>query len=193
MRSNPQKRLVSLKRVIPGLQYDLVYGTTRNFTKTVLYTHAQPYLLAGPAAALQEVERELNKRGLGVKIFDAFRPFSVTCHIWQLVPDTRYAANPAKGSNHNRGLAVDLTIIDLATGKELDMGTGFDNFTDTAHHDFAFLPANVLNNRKMLKQAMWKHGFSSIPTEWWHYSRRTKDGYEVIDVDFDDLKDLIKE
>lgn len=193
MKCNPRKKLVLLTNIIPLLHYDLVYGTLRNFTKTVLYTHAQPYMMAEPAAALQRVECELNKKGLALKIYDAYRPFSATCKIWRQVQDKRYAANPAKGSNHNRGLAVDLTIVDLATGTEIDMGTGFDNFTDSARHDFAGLTAKVIENRKMLRQIMWKHGFSCVLTEWWHYNWRTKEQFDVLDIDFDDLRKIIKD
>jgi D-alanyl-D-alanine dipeptidase len=192
MKCNPRKKLMLLTSAIPHLHYDLVYGTPNNFTKTILYTHAQPYMTAEPAAALLRVERELNKKGMALKIFDAYRPFNATCKIWHLVQDKRYAANPAKGSNHNRGLAVDLTVIDLANGKELDMGTGFDNFTDSAHHDFAGLPQKTIENRKMLRQIMSKHGFGCVLTEWWHYSWRTKEPFDALDIDFDDLRKIIK-
>jgi len=142
---------------------------------------------------LQQVQAELSRKGLALKIFDAFRPFSVTCRMWTLVKDKRYVANPMQGSYHNRGLAVDLTIIDLKTGKELDMGTAYDNFTDSAHHSFTHLPPQVLANREMLKNLMHAHGFRIFPTEWWHYHwRNNDDRYEVIDLGFDDLKEALK-
>ncbi|MES2703541.1 MAG: M15 family metallopeptidase [Bacteroidota bacterium] len=191
IKRDPRKQLVPLQKVILGLKLDLVYGTTRNFTGTVLYREPVAYMLSEPAYALKKVDSELRRRGLALKIYDAFRPFSVTCRIWQLVPDRRYAANPAKGSNHNRGLAADLTIVNLRTGTELDMGTGFDNFSDTAHHAYLQLPQQVLDNRKLLKRLMWKYGFNPVPTEWWHYQWRTKEAYPVIDLDFDVLKGLI--
>ncbi len=188
VKSDPAKRLVDLKKMIPGLVMDLRYATTNNFTKTVLYHHPVAYLRQAPASALKQVQDDLNKKGLSLKLYDAFRPLSVTCKIWRLVPDRRYAANPRKGSNHNRGLAVDLTIIDVKTGRELDMGTPFDSFTDTAHHSFTQLPAQVLANRRLLKSVMRKYGFDIVPDEWWHYQWRNNDDYEVIDLDFDDLK-----
>lgn len=184
--------MVSLTALIPSLVTDLVYGTPRNFTHTVLYTHPLPYMRRDAATALVAVQQELAKQGLGLKVYDAFRPFSVSCKMWRLVPDKRYVANPAKGSKHNRGLAVDITIIDLNTGKELNMGTAFDNFTDTAHHDFVLLPEKVLVHRKLLKRVMWKHGFTPVPTEWWHYNWRTNEEFEVIDLDFDQVKDALK-
>ena len=101
--------------------------------------------------------------------------------------DERYVANPANGSGHNRGIAVDLTIIDLKTGKELNMGTGFDNFTDSAHHSFTNLPKEILQNRNLLKTTMEKYGFKLFETEWWHYFLADGDKYEVLDIDFKKL------
>ena len=110
--------------------------------------------------------------------------------MWELVKDERYTANPAKGSGHNRGIAADLTIIDLKTGKELDMGTGFDNFTDSAHHVFKNLPEQVLNNRHLLKSTMEKYGFKAFDTEWWHYFWVDGKEYEVMNLTFKQLKKL---
>ncbi len=188
VKADARKRLVSLPSYIPGIVLDMRYATTNNFTHKVLYTHPAALMRSEPAQALQKVQQELKKKGYGLKIYDAFRPFSVTCTLWQLVPDRHYAADPRKGSHHNRAIAVDLTIIDVKTGRELDMGTTYDNFTDTAHHDFTALPENVLANRRLLKYVMWKYGFNYVPTEWWHYHWRDKETYEVIDLDFDQLK-----
>jgi D-alanyl-D-alanine dipeptidase len=104
--------------------------------------------------------------------------------MWELVHDERYVANPANGSGHNRGISVDLTIVDLVSGRELDMGTGFDNFTDSAHHSFASLPASVLRNRRLLKATMEKYGFKALETEWWHYSWPNDHRYDVLDIGF---------
>lgn len=183
IRVNPATKFVRLQQLIPGLVLDIRYATTNNFTKTILYYNPVVCMRSAPAEALKKVQEELNKKGLGLKVYDAYRPFSVTCTMWRLSPDRRYTANPRRGSFHNRGTAVDLTLINLKTGKELDMGTGYDSFTDTAHHDFAFLPADVMANRRVLKNVMWKYGFNFVPTEWWHYHWRDKN-YDVVDVDF---------
>ena len=188
IKNDPAKKLVALKDAAPGVLIDLRYATTNNFIKTVLYHHPVAYLREAPARALGLAEDELRRQGLTLKIYDAFRPFSVTCRIWRAVPDRRYAANPMKGSNHNRGLAVDITLADLKTGKELDMGTPFDSFTDTAHHSFMLLPAKVLANRRLLKKTMRKYGFDIVPDEWWHYQWKNDRDYEVLDLDFDDLR-----
>jgi D-alanyl-D-alanine dipeptidase len=139
------------------------------------------------ALALQKIEDELGKKGLGLKIFDAYRPFSVTEKFWELVKDERYVANPARGSGHNRGIAVDLTLIHLQNGSELPMGTGFDNFSDTAHQTFQSLPAQILLNRKTLRDAMEKYGFKAFETEWWHFYWSEGSKFELLDIDFKTL------
>ena len=189
--ADPTKKLVVLQKIIPGLVLDLRYATTNNFTKIILYKHPIACMRVEPAEALRKAQAELNKKGLALKIYDAYRPLSVSCKLWRMSPDRRYTANPRKGSNHNRAVAVDLTIIDLRTGKELDMGTPFDNFTDTAHHDFMQLPEQVLANRRLLKATMRKYGFGTVPEEWWHYQWFKRKGYEVLDLDFDDLKEFL--
>ena len=164
------KRLINVSAAIPGIFLDLRYNSHHNFTQKKLYQKANSTYLRLPAAnALQLVQKELNEKGLGIKIWDAYRPYAATELMWELVKDERYTANPAKGSGHNRGLAVDLTLVELKSGKELNMGTGFDNFSDTAHHDFKSLPQEVLTNRDLLKTIMSKHGFKALETEWWHY------------------------
>jgi D-alanyl-D-alanine dipeptidase len=143
-----------------------------------------------PAAiALGRVQRELNGKNLGLMIFDAYRPYHVTVRMWELIRDERYVADPGKGSGHNRGIAVDLTIIDLSTQKPLDMGTGFDNFTGAAHHDHTNLTSAVLQNRKLLKDVMEKHGFKPLNTEWWHYSFISAKEFHVLDLDFKELEE----
>lgn len=178
-------KLVELKTTISDIVYDLRYATTNNFTGIQLYPSGEStYLRLLPAKALAAIQWELKQEGLGLKVFDAYRPYSVTVKMWQLIKDERYVANPAKGSGHNRGLAVDLTLILLATGQELDMGTSFDNFTDTAHHAFRSLPDAIIRNREKLKTIMEKHGFTALPTEWWHYYWPNDGRYGVMDLPF---------
>ena len=181
--------MIELKDAIAGIEYNLVYATSDNFTGTQLYKEGNTTFARLPVArALQSVQAGLNKQGYGLKIFDAYRPYAVTIKMWELIKDERYVANPAKGSGHNRGLSIDLTIIDLTTRKELDMGTGFDNFTDTAHHSFKALAEPVLKNRRLLRQVMEKQGFRALETEWWHYSWPNDRNYEILDIDFKKLK-----
>lgn len=185
------QNMIEIRKLLPDAQYDIRYATQNNFTKEILYPSDYSSFLRLPAAyALQQIAQELKQQGLGIKIFDAYRPYSVTQKMWELIRDERYVANPAKGSGHNRGLAVDLTLVDLTSGKELNMGTAYDNFTDTAHHHFAALPEAILNNRSLLKNVMEKYGFKALHTEWWHYSWPNDRNYEVLDLPFKKLRNL---
>lgn len=182
--TNPSKKMVELKAAIPNIVYDLKYAGKNNFTKRRMYPAEtkKTFMRQDAALALAKVQKELNERGLGIKIFDAYRPWSVSKKFWDLIKDERYVANPSRGSKHNRGTAVDLTIIDLKTGTELNMGTGFDNFTDTAHHSFKNLPKEILQNRELLKKLMEKYGFVAYNEEWWHYNFKSDTKFEVMDI-----------
>jgi D-alanyl-D-alanine dipeptidase len=190
---NPAKAMVDLKQTSSTLLFDLRYAGTNNFMHQKLYPPIKTtYLRKAAADSLAAVQQDLNKTGLGLKIFDAYRPYSVTEKLWEPVKNDRYAADPKKGSGHNRGIAVDLTIIKLSNNEELDMGTGFDNFSDTAHHAFINLPQPVLQNRLLLKTTMERHGFKGLESEWWHYYLPNPALYELLDIDFKKLKVLNK-
>ena len=193
VRSDINKTMTELRRAIPGIVYDLRYASTNNFMHRLMYPAGTRYtFLRKPAAeALQKVQKELAKKGMGLKIFDAYRPYSVTVKFWELTKDERFVAHPRNGSGHNRGIAVDLTIIMLQNGQELDMGTGFDNFSDTAHQGFTKLPEAVLRNRQLLRSLMEQNGFKAYADEWWHYSWPSAIKFEILDLDFKKLaKDL---
>lgn len=193
VKADPAKKMIELKSLIPGIVYDLRYATTNNFMHRLMYPAGtrQTFLRKNAAEALLKVQQELNQGGMGLKIFDAYRPYSVTVKFWELVKDERYVANPKNGSGHNRGAAVDLTLIDMKTRQELNMGTGFDNFSDTAHQGFTKLPDATLKNRSLLKTTMEKYGFRAYSDEWWHYSWPEAGRYELLDIEFKKLaKDL---
>jgi D-alanyl-D-alanine dipeptidase len=186
--SNQENKMVGLRKAIPEIKLDLKYATPQNFMHQKLYPPLHNTFLRKPAVDnLKIIVRELKQQNLGIKIFDAYRPYSITEKMWEKVKDDRYAANPAKGSGHNRGAAVDLTLIDLKTGKELPMGTGFDNFSDTAHPDFKNLPSGVLKNREILKNVMEKYGFKQLSTEWWHFYLPNSSSFQLLDISFRDL------
>jgi D-alanyl-D-alanine dipeptidase len=189
-KNDSNQKMINLQKLIPNIVLDLRYASTNNFMKRIMYPE-QPnftFMRLPAAKALAMVEQELNQKGYGLKIFDAYRPYFVTEKFWELVHDDRYVADPKKGSGHNRGIAVDLTIINLKTGDEIKMPTGFDNFTDSAHHDFMQLPDDVLQNRSLLKETMKKYGFVEFATEWWHYSLPNPENYEVLDIGFKKIK-----
>ncbi|WP_158559165.1 M15 family metallopeptidase [Deminuibacter soli] len=181
--------MVNLVNYISPLITDWKYATDSNFTHTVLYTNPAAFARLPAARALQQVQAALTKKGLSLKFYDAYRPYAVTQQMWAVVPDDRYAANPAKGSGHNRGAAFDVSIVELSTGRELPMPTPFDDFTEKAHHDYMQLPANVLANRQLLKTVMEKYGFTALSTEWWHYSLPNAAArFPLLNLSFDDLR-----
>lgn len=149
--------------------YDMRYATENNFLKTKVYDCAECYTRVKTAKALIKANTDLMKEGVRIKFFDCYRPNSVQYKMWKIFPNPQYVANPEKGSIHNKGGAVDITLEDLE-GNELEMGTDFDFFGKKAHHDHMDLPEQVLKNRKLLKETMEAHGFWSIRTEWWHYN-----------------------
>lgn len=185
-RANPDERLVDLASL--GIPLDIRYATTNNFMKQQLYPVAKAYLRAPAARALAEVERELAGRGLGVKVFDAYRPYRVTVAMWEPIRNPDFVADPAKGSRHNRGAAVDLTLIDRKTGAELAMPTPYDDFTSRASHAFTDLPADVLAHRALLREVMTRHGFEPLPSEWWHYDFGGWERFALMDVPLEDLE-----
>ena len=178
------KKMVELRSLIPDIIYDLRYATSNNFMRRKMYSGSihHTFLRKPAAEALSRVQQELKTKGFGLKIFDGYRPYSVTVKFWELVKDEKYVANPSKGSAHNRGLAVDLTLIDIQTRHEIDMGTGFDNFTDSAHHSFNNFEPDIKQNRKLLRDVMKKHGFEMFDAEWWHYSWPNTSDYEILDL-----------
>jgi len=155
--------MVSVREYIPKIVLDLRYATKNNFAQRAMYPQDLNYtfLKLPVVCALAKVENELNAKGLGLKIFDAYRPYSTTKKFWEIIHDERYVANPSKASGHNRGVAVDLTIVHLQNGEELNMGTGFDSFSDSAHQNFS-LPADIAANRKLLLNMMEKYGFEKF-------------------------------
>lgn len=157
------------------------YATENNFTKKVLYPVADECLLCEPAAKrLARVQAGLEKQGLGLKVWDCYRPISVQWKLWETVPDPRYVADPKVGSRHNRGASIDLTLVDK-NGKELLMPTGFDDFSPKAHRSFMDLPPEAIKNRALLQKAMEDEGFVGLPTEWWHFDAPEWSEYALRD------------
>lgn len=182
-----QVQLVDLRKVIPDIILDIRYATPNNFTGQVLYPSADCFLLEEVALALKEVQADLKKQGFRLKIYDGYRPLSVQYKMWKVLPNPDYVADPAKGSNHNRGCAVDVTLVDLA-GSPVEMPTEFDDFTVKARRDYQDLPPAAISHRHILQEAMVRHGFSSITTEWWHFSFNGSKNKPVLDIPFEALR-----
>ena len=166
-----QSDFVRLKDLSSDFVYELKYATPNNFLKQAVYDCGECYLRKSTAEALVKANEAFKQLGYRIKLFDCYRPLSVQKKMWKILPGTHYVANPAKGSKHNRGAAVDLTLVD-AQGKELNMGTPFDFFGKEAHHTYTEHTKEVLENRKLLKETLDKYNFKSIYSEWWHYEYR---------------------
>jgi D-alanyl-D-alanine dipeptidase len=188
VRIDPKKELVDLGTFVPGIVLDIRYATTNNFTKEKIYNLAKAYARRPVAESLRKVQAELNKKGLGIKIFDAYRPYKATVRFYEVYRDTTYVASPYRGSRHNRGCALDLTVIDLKTGEELKMPTEYDSFTKQAWPSTPMKDPVVKANRAMLIEIMERNGFRVNSSEWWHFDFKGWKNYEVLDIDFEELQ-----
>lgn len=179
-------RLIDIGSINSDVRLDIRYATENNFLKRKVYPVARCVLRGTAARRLSQVQEELEKKGLALKVYDCYRPLSVQRLMWQIKPDPRYVANPSRGSRHNRGAAVDLTLVD-SNGRELPMPTGFDDFTERAHRNYNGASAEAKKNRKILEDAMKKYGFIPLPTEWWHFDAPDWNKYAVLDVGFGEI------
>jgi D-alanyl-D-alanine dipeptidase len=179
--------LVPLESVKPPILSEVRYATHNNFTGEALYPLPRLFLHQDTARALERVQRDLRKRGLGLKIWDAYRPLQVQQKMWNLIRDERYVSNPAKNKGrHTRGTAVDVTLVDHL-GRELPMPSDFDDFTDRAHRNYGGGSQAQRRNRKLLEDVMSKHGFIGYPTEWWHFDLKNWEKYPPLDIPIEKL------
>ncbi|MDF1813245.1 MAG: M15 family metallopeptidase [Verrucomicrobiales bacterium] len=160
---------VEVTSLNPNIVISLPYATEDNFCDQVLYPVERCFLRRSVAERLDKVQKDLEKEGYGLKIWDGYRPRSVQYKMWAIKPNSNYVANPRRGSRHNRGAAVDLTLIDFETKQEVKMPTDYDVFSLRAHAYYSNLPKEVLANKRRLQTAMTKHGFQIMKTEWWHF------------------------
>ena len=163
---------VNLKEYSQDFVYDMKYATDNNFLKTQVYDCAECYLRLKTANALIDANKKFQKKGYQIKIFDCYRPLDIQKKMWAIVSNPEYVANPAKGSIHNRGGAVDITLVD-GKGNEIEMGTSFDFFGKEAGHNYTNLSTKIKRNRKLLKSVMISSGFNPFNSEWWHYNLKS--------------------
>lgn len=187
--AEPQSELVELIKVDPTLTLDIRYAGPNNFLGFPVYPEARAFLQKEAAEALKRVNAELRGQGQGLLILDAYRPHSVTQLMWDKTPlaQRAYVADPAKGSRHNRGAAVDLTIRSLTTGKPVAMPSRYDDFSEKAHHSYQGASAEARANRAKLRALMEKHGFQALSNEWWHYDFGGWEKYPILDESFEAL------
>lgn len=170
--------LVKIRDYIPDALVDLRYATAENFTGQVIYDFTEPYLRYGTVKKLMAVQEDLRELELNMKIWDGFRPFSAQIKMWEVFPDDTYVADPTIGaSNHNRGCAIDLTLVDK-DGNELEMPSEFDNFTTQANRDYSDCTEIQAQHAQLLEILMEKHGFKGYYGEWWHFNDTVKYGVD---------------
>lgn len=173
---------VNLRDYSNDFIYDMRYATDNNFLKAKVYDCPECYLRFKTVKALVKANEKFMKKGYRIKLFDCYRPLDIQKKMWTIVSNPEYVADPKKGSIHNRGGAVDITLVD-EQGKELDMGTGFDHFGPEAAHDYENLPEEVRQNRKLLRNTMTGLGFRIFESEWWHYNlKRSARNFEVSNL-----------
>ena len=187
VKSNPSNELVEIKKAIPTIKLDIRYATRNNFMQQVMYKQARAFARKPVVESLKKIQKELNKKGYGLKIFDGYRPYAVTVEFYKKASDKNFVANPAKGSKHNRGCAVDLTLINLKTGKELVMPTPYDSFSTAAAAKYENVSPEARKNRDFLIAIMAKYQMNVLENEWWHYDFSGWRSYDLMDIPFEKL------
>ena len=186
--ADPRKELIDLEKFIPGIVLDIRYATKNNFTKEQIYSFPKAYARKPVAESLKKAQEEFRQHGAGIKVFDAYRPYAATVKFYEVYPDTTFVASPYRGSRHNRGCAIDMTLIDLKTGEELKMPTGYDAFVRAARPTYPVTDEEIRKNRALLIDVMSKYGFRVNSAEWWHFDFRGYHEYEVLDISFEELE-----
>lgn len=185
--SDPNQAIVPLDKFIPGIRLDIRYATSHNIMHRPVYQTAAAFLRLPAAKALKDIQQQLKPMGYGLKIYDGYRPYRVTVEFYEAYHDSNFVASPYTGSRHNRGCAVDLTLIDLKTGRELEMPTPYDAFTKKASATWPEISEQARKHRKLLQDVMLQHGFVIYPSEWWHFDFAGWKAYPVMDIPFEEL------
>jgi zinc D-Ala-D-Ala dipeptidase len=181
--------LVELVTLDPSIHLDVRYAGSDNFLSTPVYTQARAFLQRPAAEALVAANAELRQHGWGLLVHDAYRPWYVTKVFWEATPDDKkdFVADPAKGSKHNRGCAVDLTLYDLRTGEPAEMPSLYDEMSPRAAPDYAGGTGEQRRRRDLLRRVMEAQGFTVNSIEWWHFDYREWEQYPILDVPFEEL------
>ncbi|MBO2011838.1 M15 family metallopeptidase [Hymenobacter negativus] len=181
--------LVELVRLDPTIKLDIRYATVHNFMGQVLYPQARVFLQRPAAEALVQVNAELKPLGYRLLVFDGYRPWRITKQMWDRTPAAKreFVADPRKGSRHNRGCAVDLSLCNLATGQEIEMPGAYDEMSPRSYATYTGGTARQREQRDLLRRLMEAHGFTVLPAEWWHFDYKEWKSYPIQDVPFDKL------
>jgi len=187
VQADSNNALVDLEKYIPSLVLDIRYATANNFMHEPLYKLPKAFVRLPVAKALKNIQEELAQEGLGLKIYDGYRPYRVTVYFYEKLQDSVFLSVPWRGSRHNRGSTLDLTLISLQTGKELKMPTGYDKISAKSDATYTKLPARVLRNRNKLLAIMRKHNFTVYQPEWWHFDFNDFARFDLLDLSFEDI------
>ncbi len=181
-----EAHLVELITLDNTMKLDIRYATDNNFVGRAVYPEGRAFLQKPAAKALLRIHKKLKKQGLGLAIFDGYRPWTITKLFWDVVPEEKrkFVADPAKGSKHNRGCAVDLSVYDLKTGELIDMPSGYDEFTERASPNYTGGTPRQRFNRDMLRKLMEDEGYAVNPNEWWHFDYKNWEHYAIYDISF---------
>ena len=176
--------LVEITEAEYGVKLDLVYASANNVTGAVIYQDAICAIHKDVAPLVKKASEHAQRAGYTLVVFDAYRPRAAQVKLWDAIQDPLYVVPPEVGSNHTRGTAIDVTLIDNQSGEILDMGTGFDDMSEGSHHDVDAMPLHVQRNRLLLLAIMLHAGFKEIESEWWHYELPNGRTNPMIDCDF---------
>ena len=190
LKADDPNRLIELVTLDPAIRLDMRYATANNFTGRVLYDEARAFLAAPAAQAVARASTAAQADGFGLTIYDAYRPWRITKKLWDATPvgpKKEYVANPKRGSKHNRGCAVDLTLHDLRTGQLVEMPTEFDDFSEKAHRDYMGATPAALANRARLQRYLEAEGFVGLSNEWWHFDFTGWEQFPVMDIPFNKI------
>jgi zinc D-Ala-D-Ala dipeptidase len=181
--------LVEVVTLDPTIKLDIRYATTNNFLSTPMYRQARAFLQRPAAEAVVRANQALKGQGYGLLIHDAYRPWYVTKMFWEATPEDKriFVANPAEGSRHNRGCAVDITIYDLKTGSAVKMPSGYDEMSERAYADYTGGTSDERQRRDLLRRTMENEGFTVYPQEWWHYDYKDWKLYPILNLRFEQL------
>lgn len=185
-----QADLVELIKLDPTIKLDIRYAKSNNFLGKSVYTEARAFLQRPAAEALARINQRLRKKGYGLLVFDGYRPWAVTKLFWDSTPDDKkkFVANPAQGSRHNRGCAVDLSLFDLKTGQEVQMPSGYDEMTDRAYPNYKGGTDEQRRLRDLLRAEMEADGFTVFDIEWWHFDFNNWREYPILNIPFNQIK-----
>ena len=192
IRENPNNEMLNLEDFVSGIQFDIRFATSNNIIGEKIYVSSKAFVRKPMVVALEIIQEALRRRGYGLIILDAYRPYSVAEKMTEKMKnhtDKSFFENSVK---HSRGASVDVSLFSLATGKEIQMPSGYCQSSEASLSNYPDLPDNVLENRKVLIQIMQQHGFRVSPNQWWHFDFMGWQAFALMDLTFEELENINK-